>query len=234
MRETGRHVRRPKSTPVATYPGRDAIAERIRSDIMSGRLKFGQKLSENGYASLFNVSRTPVREAIVSLQSLGLLVVRPRSGTYVTSFTHASLTHLFEVRQVMEVAGVKLSSRAERDALAARLECIQLQLELKVESPQEFDAFSLADTEFHTCLVDAAGNALLSRMYRPIAASAQAARSRLDKTAFVSETANIHHRTLLDAVKAHDIDRFDACLREHLAWVLGMLMQVHELFGGDP
>lgn len=197
---------------------------------MSGKLKFGQKLSENTYAAVFNVSRTPVREAIVALQSLGLLVVRPRSGTYVTSFTQASLADLFEVRLMMELSGVKLATEAQRAAFVKKISTLQPELERPINAPEDFDEFSLSDTQFHTYLVDMAGNALLSQMYRPIAASAQAARSRLEKSAHVSKTANTHHNALIEALKDNDLERFEACLKDHLAWVLGMLMQVNELF----
>lgn len=217
----------------AEAPGREMIAERIRSDIMSGKLQFGQKLSESTYASVFGVSRTPVREAIVSLQSLGLLVVRPRSGTYVTSFTQASLTDLFEVRQMIEVSGVRLATEAQLEKLVKKIDALEPELVRAVGSAEDFDEFSLADTAFHTCLVDAAENALLSQIYRPVAASAQAARSRLEKTSYVSETANMHHGLLKEALRARDIDRYEKVLRDHLAWVLGMLMHVNELFA-DP
>lgn len=210
--------------------GREAIADHIRMDIMSGALRFGQRLSEATYAERFGVSRTPVRDAILGLVSLGLIVVRPRSGTFVVSFTRASLKDLFEVRQTLEVSGVRLATATQRRALVARIEAMAGDLNRDVETAEDFDQFSLSDTEFHTLLVEAADNTLLSQIYRPIAASAQAARSRLDKSSSVSDTANAHHFAILEALRTDDIDRFEAVLKEHLAWVLGILMQVDELF----
>lgn len=206
------------------------IADHIRAEIMNGTLKFGQKISENSYSEQFGVSRTPVREAILGLVSLGLLSVRPRSGTYVVSFTRASLTDLFEVRRTLETAGIRLSTPAQIDRLVAKFEALSQDLARPVSTATDFDLFSLADTDFHSYLVEAADNKLLIQIYQPIAASAQAARSRLEKTPAISTIANTHHFEMVDALKALDIDRFEATLKEHLSWVLGMLMHVDELF----
>lgn len=227
------HVPKNPTDELAPTKGRDVIAERIRQDIMAGKLKFGAKLSENTYATIFGVSRTPVREAIVSLSSLGLLTVRPRSGTYVVSFTQKSLTDLFQVRETLEVSGVRFATPTQRQALVSTLEGLGPEMEREDGSPEDFDKFSLADTLFHTHLVGAPGNALLSQMYRPVAASCQAARSRLEKTFYVSDTANTHHTQIVEAIKADDLERFSVVLHEHLSWVLGMLMQVRELFLTD-
>lgn len=218
----------PKHFPPAS--GREAIADHIRQQIMSGRLRFGQKVSESAIAANFGVSRTPVREAILSLASLELLQVRPRSGTYVVSFTKHTLSELFDVRFVLEVSGVKLASSSQRAALVQRLSEMMPSLTISINSPELFDAFSDVDTAFHTSLVACADNDRLLRMYRPVETCAQAARSRLEKAAHVAETANAHHADILGALAANDIWKFEIVLGDHLAWVLGMLMHVHELF----
>ena len=59
------------------------IADKIRAAIVDAELDFGENLSEDTLASAFEVSRTPVREALNLLQMEGLVIIVPKSGTYV-------------------------------------------------------------------------------------------------------------------------------------------------------
>ncbi len=206
----------------------------IRGEIMQGQLRFGQKISENAYADRLNVSRTPVREAFLLLASLGLLTVRPRSGTYVVSFSKDSLQELFEVRLLLEQGGVRLATDEQRRRLVDELRCMMTDLTQDVSDSEAFDMFSRVDTAFHVALVAAAQNDRLLTMYRPIEICAQAARSRLPKSPAVAETANAHHAAIVEAIANGDIGRFETVLEDHLAWVVGMLMRVDELFSGPP
>ena len=215
---------------VLDVPRRDEIADFILKEIMSGALRFGQKISENSYSSRLGVSRTPVREAIVSLRSLGLITVRPRSGSYVITFTKDTLAELFDVRRLLESGGVKMASDSQRRTLVGELLCYMEDLRTEVHNSQEFDAFSSVDTEFHTALVRSCRNPLILSMYRPVEVCAQAVRSRLPKNQDVVHRANKHHADIIDAITNGDLTRFEATLQEHLDWVLGMLMDVDELF----
>jgi DNA-binding GntR family transcriptional regulator len=68
-------------------PSKSAIAEGIRARIRSGELPLGARISDKVIASELGISRTPVREALVQLQTEGLVVIRPQSGTFVTDLT---------------------------------------------------------------------------------------------------------------------------------------------------
>lgn len=210
--------------------GRDEIADKIRAEIMNGTLRFGQKISENQYSRKFNVSRTPVREAIVSLASLGLVSVRPKSGTYVVSFTRDSLVEMFDIRLLLETGGVKLASADQRRHLVTKLTNLMPYLEKEVAAPEDFVAFHDVDTAFHHYLVASAGNERLIQMYRPIEVCAEAARSRLEKTEEVVDIANAHHAAVIEALAANNLKEFEEVLKEHLSWVVGMLVRIDELF----
>ena len=210
--------------------GRNEIADLIRFEIMSGKLQFGEKINENRYTSLFGVSRTPVREAALLLASLGLIEIKPRSGTYVTTFTETSLRQLFEVRRMLEEGGVRLSSGTKRKKLVTCLEKLFERMEAEKGKNDELKSFHSSDTEFHAALVAAAENPRLINMYQPIGACAQAARSRLNETKQIAITAQNHHAMIIDTIRQNDIDGFSRILDEHLTWVLGSLMMVDELF----
>jgi DNA-binding GntR family transcriptional regulator len=212
---------------------REEIAEQIRFDIMHGVLRFGEKLSEATYAARFGVSRTPVREATLLLESLGLLVIRPRSGTYVVRFSQRSLSELFDIRLILESAGVRLASVRQRRALVAKLRGLMPALQQNISSDASFVRFNDVDTEFHAALVGAAENQQLSALYKPVEICVQAARSRLAKSSHIADTANAHHAAMIESIDKGDIEAFENHLSDHLAWVVGILLRVDELFGSE-
>src|SRR5450631_2819604 len=80
----------------------------IREDIIRGRFKFGEKLSDRVLAASLGTSRTPVREALASLAREGLVIIRPQSGTFVMILDEASVQALCEMRTVLELGALRL------------------------------------------------------------------------------------------------------------------------------
>jgi DNA-binding GntR family transcriptional regulator len=103
---------------------RDAIEEMIAV----GKLTPGQHLDETELAEAFGVSRTPVRETLIQLASMGLVVIRPRRGAIVAELGPQELLERFEVMSELEAVIGRLAARrmtaAEQEALqAAHLAC---------------------------------------------------------------------------------------------------------------
>ena len=72
-----------------------ALADDIRELVLGGEIQPGAKLDEQALAARFQVSRTPVREALRQLASTGLIELRPNRGAYVTSLTPDQLDEIF-------------------------------------------------------------------------------------------------------------------------------------------
>ena len=83
-------------------PVRDEIVRVLEDEIFAGGLIPGDRIEERAIAARFGVSRTPVRDAIGRLASLGLIEVKPRSGSYVAEMSLAELLQLFEVMANLE------------------------------------------------------------------------------------------------------------------------------------
>ncbi|MGJ7915812.1 GntR family transcriptional regulator [Massilia sp. LXY-6] len=104
---------------------REGAAQRVRREleieISNGTRLPGEPLDESELMDRFQVSRTPVRTAILQLASLGLITIVPRSGTYVSRVSPQELLSMLEVLAEMEAACVKLATRrittAQREAL---------------------------------------------------------------------------------------------------------------------
>ncbi len=82
----------------------------------------GVNLSEIALAESFGVSRTPVREALKQLQTEGLVDIRPRVGTFVTTPSRREITELFEMKELLEGAAARLLAHRGRVPELDRLE----------------------------------------------------------------------------------------------------------------
>jgi GntR family transcriptional regulator, rspAB operon transcriptional repressor len=85
----------------------ETIYQTIRTEIIRMRLRPGERLSEKELGLRFGTSRTPVREAIVSLVEDGLIEVRPQRGTYVARISLQSVRRARFVRSALELAIIR-------------------------------------------------------------------------------------------------------------------------------
>ncbi|HZX27550.1 MAG TPA: GntR family transcriptional regulator [Telluria sp.] len=98
----------------------ERIQEALRDRILGGELLPGSRLDEHGLAAEFEVSRTPVHEAVRQLAQDGLVEVRPRAGTYVARFSAAALEEaLFVLRALAVALAERAAERASAEDLAA-------------------------------------------------------------------------------------------------------------------
>lgn len=85
----------------------ESIGEQLMHLIAAGVLKPGQRLNEVHLASMFGVSRGPVREAARELEGQGVLTSRPRQGFYVTNFTAKEISDLYDAKRWLDQAMVQ-------------------------------------------------------------------------------------------------------------------------------
>ncbi|KQZ47893.1 GntR family transcriptional regulator [Rhizobium sp. Root149] len=139
----------------------DTVEQLVRaiSDlIISGDLRPGAKLDEGGLASRFQVSRTPVREALRQLCAMGLVERPPNRSAIVTNVSDDFLSSMFEAMAELEAICARLS--AERMTTQEREELESLHREsfdiVKTGASEDYAAFN---TEFHNRLYSGAHNA---------------------------------------------------------------------------
>ena len=83
---------------------REQVVDRLRADVMSGRIGAGESLRETQLAERFGTSRGPIRDALLQLTQEGLLVSRPNCGVRVGCPPDGALSPLlFELRHKLEV-----------------------------------------------------------------------------------------------------------------------------------
>lgn len=190
------------------------VVEQIRDLIISDRLGLGEQLSEQALAEQLGVSRTPVREAFLRLQTERLVVVKPQRGTFVFQYDETQLREICELREVLEPGALRIAVKRDRDALVAALsEEWHAAEEIVGKGPA---AYQPSDTAFHETLVRASGNRELTAAYARISGRVRAIRFRLTKTMEQIRGSQRDHRAVVDALAAGDDTAAETALARHV------------------
>jgi GntR family transcriptional regulator of gluconate operon len=199
----------------APRPLAEDAADRIRDEILSGRLTRGERLVEAKIAAALHVSRGPVREAFKLLRAEGLLQEEPRRGTYVVSLSPDDVRELYDLRAAVEARAAKLvaRSRDERDLalLRSRLDTLA-----RAASEGDVRAVSRADLEFHEAVARCSGNGRLLAVFQRSAPLLKTLLA-LDEHLYASldEVAD-EHRPMLEAIELGDGDLASRRFEEHV------------------
>ncbi|MBQ9272577.1 MAG: GntR family transcriptional regulator [Mogibacterium sp.] len=101
----------------------------LQTDILSGAIPDGSKLTENAICQRYNVSRTPVREAFRQLEADGLIENIPNRGAFVTGLSRRDISDLFDLRSLFEVQAVewaiKRMTREDIDELSETVDFME-------------------------------------------------------------------------------------------------------------
>lgn len=192
------------------------IAE-MRRRIIAGELLPGEPLSELALADEFGVSRTPVREALKQLQTEGLIEIRPRVGTFVTTPSRREITELFEMKELLEGAAARLLAQRGRVPEIDQLEESLREADRAVARDDK-ERYAELVQEFHDLLIRGADNTKLEAHYRML--MNQLAYSRLVATSLSQPgrplQSDREHHLVLELILAKDSDNAERVMREHV------------------
>lgn len=141
----------------------DKLAEGIAESIFSGEFVPGSRLDEQQLAQRFQVSRTPVREALRQLATTGLIEVRPRRGAFVTQVSPRELEELFVAMGELEATCARLCALSMGPTERRRLEVHHEKMGELAKSGDAM-AFAEANHVFHTIIYGGAHNVVLADM----------------------------------------------------------------------
>lgn len=139
----------------------------LRERILSGELAPGERLVEGRLSEELGVSRMPVREALRALAAEGIVVIEPRRGATVTSFSPEQIREMVEVRATLEALNAKLAARRHDPAQIAKLERI-LAEGTRLTSEDDLTRISALNLDFHEALGSVAANSVLQEMMRSL------------------------------------------------------------------
>ena len=205
------------------------VFEWLRASILSLQLAPGTALSRTELAERFELSQTPVRDALLQLAQEGLVDIFPQHATLVSRIDIASATQAHFLRCAIELEVVRTLALARTDAgavLRARLTAqVDLQAALATADTEEFIA---SDQAFHRLMYEAAGVPDLWPLVRRLSGHLDRLR-RLHLPAKGKALSIVRdHTAIVDAIEAGDADAAAAALRAHLSGTLSEAERIRE------
>ncbi len=155
-----RATKRQTTTPPARGTLVERLVQSVADDIVEGRLPPGVRLEEVELAARFQVSRTPVREALRLLAANGLVENRPNRGAIVATISEDRLYELFEVMAELEGVCARLAAQRMTPAERQALETLHAESAALVRSGDR-EAYEALNSRFHAALYRGAHNAAL-------------------------------------------------------------------------
>jgi len=193
----------------------EALREAIETKIATGAFPPGMRLEESELTRQFGVSRTPLREALIQLSSMGIVSIRPRKGAVVADVTPQRLLEMFEVMAELEAMCARLAARRMHEAdqqelLAAHRACETACL------AADPDEYYHKNERFHHAIYRASQSGFLAeqamalqRRLRPYRRLQLRVRNRM--SASFNE-----HTQIVEALLRGDPDAAAEALRQHI------------------
>lgn len=196
------------------------VADRIRADILSGKIAPGTRLRQVQLAREFGVSTTPIREAFQLLQSGGIVESDPHRGVVVRRPSAADVAENYEIRCELEILAAGRALPQLTDDAIARMEALQAEMEATTDERQYIEL----NYAFHDTLYSVSGRKRLCSLIDNLRAASSAYvyhclyMSQLEGTAraaYLQRLAREHHK-ILDACRARDLGRLTKAIRDHI------------------
>ena len=190
---------------------KDSVAAFIREQIFSGELRPGTKVDQERIAATLGVSKLPVREALISLESEALVRNLPRRGALIAPLTPDDVRDHYRIYGLL--SGIAAERAAER-LTEEELDELDLLLTRMDAEGLPSDDLETLNFAFHRTINRAGGSNRLGAVLRSLADSIPT--RFYEFTTGWSELAAEHHRSILAALRARDAQEASAAMADHL------------------
>jgi DNA-binding GntR family transcriptional regulator len=197
---------------------RERLTAEIRASIIAGQMAPGEIYSAPVLATRYEVSVTPVREALLDLVKEGLLTPLRNKGFRVVEPSDEDLDEIAQVRDLLEPAAVAEVARIATTQQLAQLRVLAAEI-ARYAKQGAIEAYLQADRDFHLAVIAATGNSRLIEIIGRL--RGQARLFGLKKIAELGqlEASSQDHEDLLAAIENHDGLRAEEIMRTHLGHV---------------
>ena len=199
----------------------------LREKIITGELKSGQKLNESNLSVRLGISRPPLREAFRVLEKDHLAVNIPRKGTYVAELSVKDFEELSQIREMIECYAIELlrasNIRNLPKVTLALNKALSLPMSINSVDPEELLNRIRVILDFHTSLVESAGNSRLAYNYHSISLNL----ARYQFIYFYISGAAQHslddHTKTLEFIRNGNYDQAKEELRKHIHYTVELV-----------
>lgn len=209
-------------TPLRPSSLHEEVAARLRQMVFERQLAPGEWIDELKLAGDWQISRTPLREALKVLAAEGLVTLVPRQGCKVTELSEDDADELFPVMALLEgrcaYEAVRKASPADVKALRRLHEVLE-----KHAAAKNIDGYYRANHEFHSRVQALADNRWLNRAINDLRIFVRMLRGRQLNWPGRMEASINEHRVFIDAVEQGDAARAERVMHDHLIAQLAAL-----------
>ena len=222
----GMKMRGQQNNPVVrSAPMHDQILPHLRKDIVENRWKSGERLSEPLLCKEFGVSRTPLRQALKTLETEGLVRLIPHVGAVVTDPDEAEVGEHMEVLIALEQLAATRVAETGKPEVLREIQRIQREMNSAAKSGDAGRYYMLNDA-FHIAIVHGTGNRSLMDLHEKVMWHVHRERHRVNFGESVTTNSASSHTDLLEAIRNGQPHAAGLAMREHLEHV-GQLMLAH-------
>lgn len=193
----------------------ESLREQLEEMIAVGVFAPGQHLDETELANKFGVSRTPIREALIQLASMGLVVIRPRRGAVVAELGPQQLVEMFEVMSELEATCGRLAARrmtpVEQAQMVAAHEACQ-----QARDASDPDEYYYKNEAFHESIYAGSHNQFLIEQTRSLYRRLRPYRRLQLRVRDRVNTSYSEHDGVVQAILQGDGERTATLMREHV------------------
>lgn len=203
----------------------EEVLERLRDMIIEGRLAPGQRINEGQVGAQLGVSRTPLREAIKTLASEGLVEIQPAKGAVVRKFTAKDLYQVLQVLKALEQLGARMTCEHASDAAITAINDLHVEMMELYRAGNRLEYFKL-NQAIHTAFVAASENAVLVEMHSTL-------QSRIKRLRFIGNEGPVkwagavaEHEEMMVALLKRDADTLAEIIGRHMDSTLERVREV--------
>lgn len=195
----------------------DGVIERLRQEIISGLLASGTMVAEIPTAQRLNVSRVPVREAMMVLEHDGLLVFEDNGRCRVRTLTARDFDEIYEVRLMLEAEAFRLAAVNHTLADIKTLrDCIR-----QMERARTLNRVTLLDIKFHDHIVEMSRQSRLLYLWKTMRSQVQLFTATLQReiSSVITNVRDVSveaHEKCVVGIESRDPDLARQCAIEHL------------------
>jgi len=191
------------------------VYERLRSEILEGKLPPGTRIKQEELTQRLGVSRTPVRESIHRLEMEGLVEFQRRNSVLVSRISRNRIEEAFELRALLEdYAAEKAADKITEDDIK-KLRKLIAEMDA-CHSRQQVERLLSKNDEFHRFICSRAGNEFLMEMLEQIWTDIKRLRINYLITPEGHQEATREHEDLVDAIESHDKKQIRQIVQKHL------------------
>lgn len=193
----------------------DYVYDLIRQSILSGEFVPGERLKETHLAERYEVSPTPIREALGRLTQDGFISMDRYRGASVRVYTEEDLRNLYDIRCMLEVPALRtaISQMTNTDLPAIEN---HVQLGMRAIDNKGHESFEQIDLDFHESLMHCTKNPYLVVITRNNHEKIQTIRKMVVPSSTVSGQSQIEHEQLYAALLERDSSKAEEILRHHI------------------